>query len=117
MNNQRLAQDLYKRLMGLDEEAFAAGLFNVAYHSLSAALECAIRLPTDEEVLAIESVAAEQLAWIDQNEPEYEHSTSSAATRGRQSVCLRLSLRARAVAMERKVVGKLEEKDASNSTG
>ncbi len=94
MSDVPLAQDLYEQLMAVNQAAFAARLFNVAYHALAAALHCARQLPDDQSLHAVERVAREQLAWIDQNAPEYEHSSASAAERNHDSFFLVLARQA-----------------------
>jgi hypothetical protein len=80
--------------MTINRDAFAEGLFNVAYHALMAALYCARLLPSEEPMREVERIAAEQLIWIDQNAPDYEHSTLSAAARKHDSIFLVLARQA-----------------------
>ncbi len=96
MSDVPLAKDMYERLMAVNQQAFEAGLFNVAYHALAAALYCARQLPDNQGLHAVERVAREQLAWIDQNAPGYEHSSESAAQRNHESIFLALARQAAA---------------------
>jgi hypothetical protein len=78
--------DLCERLLGANEDAFALGQYNTAFHALAAALHCA-RYEKDEAALAeVAERAARQLTVIDSAEPTYEHSTASARVRGHESI-------------------------------
>ncbi len=96
-------QDLYKRLMATSREAFEAGLYDAAYHSLTAALHCARALPNDQALREVERAAKEQLAWIDEHLPGYRHSTRSAGRRGHKSILLLLARQAAATVQTRQV--------------
>ncbi len=89
-----VVRDLYDRLMTINEEAFAAALFNSAYHSLAAALHCVQPLHDEAALRRIEKIADKQLSWIDRNAPNYEHSSVSAGTRGHESVFHLLAIQA-----------------------
>ncbi len=77
---------VYEQLMAINRETFAAGHYDVAYHALDAALACARDLADADRLTTVEATAAGQLAWIDAHDPQYEHSTASARTRGHSSV-------------------------------
>lgn len=77
---------LFERLMALNHEAFAAAHYNTAYHTLAAALHEAQYEQDAAYLAAVQRVATEQLAGIDQMAPAYEHSTASAAARGHTSI-------------------------------
>ncbi len=74
-------QDLYNRLISINKEAFDAGLFDVAYHVLAAALHCAKNIETGSPLEDIAQIAALQLKAIDQFHPEYVHSSKSTLNR------------------------------------
>lgn len=116
ISNPTLAESLYERLMAVSREAFSARLFNVAYHALTAALHCARTLPTDDALHEVERVATEQLAWIDQNAPEYEHSTQSAAQRNHESIFLVLAHQAARTVQTREFNRRRENLDRSGAT-
>jgi hypothetical protein len=85
---------LFERLMVLNAEAFAAGHYNTAYHLLAGALH-----EGDENAQRfrrVQQVAEAQLAAIDATQPEYEHSTASAASRGHTSIFALLAQQAHA---------------------
>ena len=94
MAGSQEAPSLFARLMTLNHEAFAAGLYNTAYHIFAAALHTL----TDEAEHSdrVRQVAEAQLANIDATHPEYEHSTKSAATREHMSIFALLARQAQA---------------------
>ena len=103
MSDQSLLVGLYDRLMQTNREAFDGGFYSVAYHSLAAALQCARAMPDDQKLERIAEVATEQLVWIDQHAPDYEHSTPSAAQRGHKSIYFLLAGQARMTRQTRQV--------------
>jgi hypothetical protein len=96
-------QELYDRSMSVSAEAFAAGLYNVAYHALASASHCARLLPDDERLARVARTATQQIAEIDQVAPEYEHSTQSAAARGHHNIFTLLAKQATTLIDERNV--------------
>lgn len=94
--NESNLSNLYQRLMQINQETFADGYYNVAYHVLAAALNCAQTLRDIQGLVEVERVANEQLQWIDAHHPEYEHSTQSASALGYPSIYDSLARRARA---------------------
>ncbi len=85
-----IPQDLYRRSLALNEEAFKHGLFDAAYHALASAMHCAEFFDTDPPFLEIIQIATRQLAWIDEYHPEYEHSTQSAKRRSQSMSIFRV---------------------------
>lgn len=77
---------LFEKLVVLDQEAFSAGHYSVAYHLLAAALHCAVDDNNLQNLARVSTMAAEHLVWIDANAPDYEHSTISATARGHGSI-------------------------------
>ncbi len=89
------AENLYERLMEINQETFEAGEYNATYHALMSALYLANQVGAEAPLMEIRKRALEQQAWIDQNSPEYEHSTPSTAKRGiLETVFVRLSKQA-----------------------
>ncbi len=88
--------DLFARLMVIQDETFAASHYNTAYHVLAAALHCADDEHNLQYLLDVSALAAQQLQWIDQYAPGYEHSTACAATRGHASIYSMLGKQAQA---------------------
>lgn len=86
--------NLFEKLLKLDHDAFTTGHYSVAYHLLAAALHCAVDDNNLENLARVNTMAAEHLAWIDANAPEYEHSTLSAAARGHGSIYAMLARQA-----------------------
>ncbi len=84
--DKTVTRDLYDRLIAVNQDAFVMGLFNAAYHALAGALHCARELQDADAIKHVKDIATVQLVWIDQNAPEYEHSTRSAQTRGNDSI-------------------------------
>jgi hypothetical protein len=78
--------NLYQRLMSINQEAFAGGYYDIAYHTLAAALHCAQSLNDEKGLSGVERVAEEQLEWIDLHHPEYRYSTQSSSKRGHPNI-------------------------------
>jgi hypothetical protein len=94
MTPPQSVSSLFERLMTLAQEAFDARHYNTAYYLLAAAL---IEVEGDvQRCVAVERLAEQFLAWIDQFDPEYPHSTPSAAARGGQSIFTHLAMDAHA---------------------
>lgn len=79
--SKKSLNDLYQRLMHINQEAFALEQYDVAYHTLMAALHCAQTLNDLAGLVEVERIASNQLEWIDAHHPEYEHPTQSASER------------------------------------
>ena len=75
--NLPIAEDLYHQLIHINMEAFINELFDVAYQSLSSALQCARHIESDQPLQEIRKLAVEQLAWIDEFHPTHPYSTMS----------------------------------------
>ena len=73
--------ELYQQQLSSNQRAFTLGEYNVAYHALMAALHCAETLKDAHGLSEVKQRAEEQLVWIEQHHPEYEHSTQSAIRR------------------------------------
>lgn len=96
MSESNLNNNLYQRLMSINQEAFAGQRYNVAYHALMAALHCAQDLDDSQGLAEVERVANEQSSWIDAHHPEYEHSTQSASKRNNSSIYVNAARQAHA---------------------
>ncbi len=82
----------YEQFMLVNQRVFAARNFKAAYHALAGAMYCAERIQSDTPLMTVNTVALEQNDFIDQNFPEYEHSTRSAQKRNmHESILTRLS--------------------------
>jgi len=74
------------RLLALNQEAFAGGHYEAAYHILDAALHYAYDTGDSEQLGQIEQLAQQQLRHIDSNTPS--HTMSSQSVMGRHGVNL-----------------------------
>jgi hypothetical protein len=88
---------LFAQLMALNREAFDAGYYSTAYHTLAAALHVAYAHQDAAGLATVERLAGEQLALIDATAPEYEYSTQAAAARGHPSIFTMLARQAQAM--------------------
>jgi hypothetical protein len=79
-------RDVYSRLIQINRETFDGGQYDVAYHALSGALQCAVSLKEVNYLSEVERLADQQLKWIDAHDPKYEHSTQSSSERGLTSI-------------------------------
>ncbi len=79
-------QAMYDQLMGINEQAFREGNFEAAYHTLAAALHCAIPLQEEALLTTLEQRAPEQQEWIDMHAAIHPLSSQSAALHGPRSI-------------------------------
>jgi len=77
--------DLFARLIALNQETFAAGLYETAYHLLAAALHRALFLEADRLLDAVAARATAQLWHIDLFAPAHALSSAVATRRGQRS--------------------------------
>src|SRR3712207_5650896 len=90
------ADMLYQRLMQMHEEAFEAGLFEVSYHLLAAALHAAEELDSVALLEQLGALANSRQAELDQREPAHAISTTSAQARGNSALFATLAATANA---------------------
>jgi hypothetical protein len=96
-------EDLYNRLVAINQEAFDGELYNIAYHALRAAFHCAEEIEPDTLVIEVGRLAEEQNRLIDSNHPEYEPSTKRAQALGQQvSIFTTTSMEAKSLLTMRK---------------
>ena len=74
-------RDLYARLLAMSQEAMEKEHYEVAYHSLSAALHFAQDTRDAERLDEVADIALSQLAYINANAPSNLMSSNSAAKR------------------------------------
>src|SRR5215218_1311433 len=91
MHAEQEADKLYRILMQMHEEAFAAGLFEVSYHLLAAALHAAEELNDTERLTRVETLATQRQAGIDRTQPQHKVSSASANGRGNFALFTALS--------------------------
>jgi hypothetical protein len=95
--SQARPKQLLDRLLAVSEEAAESGQFEVAYHSLMAALHAAEGDGDTEGVLRICKIGAAQERAIEKQRPPHPLSQSAAARRGTESVYSTLQTHAQAV--------------------
>jgi len=86
MTEPRAAASLCEEFLVLNRQAFAAGYYNTAYHTLAAALQAAHERQDAAGVARVERLAREQGAVMDAIAAEDEPSTQSAEARGHLSM-------------------------------
>ncbi len=74
--------ELYETLMGLCDEAFAAGRFEVAYHLLEAAAHGAHEARDERRLARVAADARRRQAWLDANRPGHRMASPQARHRG-----------------------------------
>lgn len=92
------ADALYDRFLAATREALEAGLFEAAFHGLSATLHCAETLGEIARVHEVERLADETQSHIDREEPDHRIGSNAAAARGQQALFRTLVVHAGAVA-------------------
>jgi hypothetical protein len=75
-------REIYQRSMDTNRAAFAEGEYDIAYHLLLVALQCAQRLRDAEYLAEITRVAEKESRFIDDHHPEYAFSSKAAIRRG-----------------------------------
>jgi hypothetical protein len=76
------ADQLYRRLLALHEEAFNAERFDVGYHVLAAALHAAEEIENLELLEEVGQLAQDRQKKIDGVKPQHRMSTTAALKRG-----------------------------------
>jgi hypothetical protein len=85
-----------QQLIEINREAFTETEFNLAYHTLCAAMSCAFALNDTEALADIQRIAEDQQTRIDSQHPDYEHSSVSAAKRNVPGIFHTLALETKA---------------------
>jgi len=91
MHAEHEGDKLYRTLMQMHEDTFAAGLFEVSYHLLAAALHAAEEADNLELITRVEMQATQRQAEIDRSQPQHKVSSASAAGRGNFALFTALS--------------------------
>ena len=89
-------REIYKRAIDMNCQAFVGEAFDIAYHALMTAIHCGQTLGDVEYLAEAERLAQSQLIYIEAHLTDYQHSTKSAASRGRVSVFETAAMQARA---------------------
>jgi hypothetical protein len=79
------SDEVFERLIALNRETFAAGLYETAYHTLAAALHRALFLESDALLDSVATLASAQLRHIDLFSPTHTLSSHSATDRGQRN--------------------------------
>ena len=82
MADQEPARALYDRIMGMHEQTFREGRYELAYHLLAAALHAAEELNNEELLNQLGDIAVSCQKKIDALKPEHRLSSNSAKHRG-----------------------------------
>jgi hypothetical protein len=85
MQEQAL-RDLYHQSLDLNTQAFAGRCFEVAYHSLAAAMHCAEEMRDAGLLVEVRRFAEDQARWIDTNAPQHKLSSRSAKRHNHESI-------------------------------
>ena len=93
-----VARTLYERLLELSGEAHGAGLHEVAYHALSAAMHAAESAGNTGAVAAVGREARKQINWIDAHAPAHRLSTKSSKRHDHPGVYAMLERQAEMIA-------------------
>ena len=72
---------IFEELMQLNQKAFGDGHYDKASHLLTAALFCARSEASKEHCIVVEDTAMTQSHMVDEQAPEYQHSSFSASKR------------------------------------
>ncbi len=75
-------RDWFLHLMAINEQAFTAGHYQIAYHALMSALHTAKALGDPVALRRVEQVATAQQDRIDTESPEHRFSTQKAGLHG-----------------------------------
>jgi hypothetical protein len=82
MADQEPARQLYDRIMGMHDQTFREGRYDLAYHLLAAALHAGEELNNVELLDQIGALAAKCQRIIDSLKPDHRLSSNSAKHRG-----------------------------------
>jgi hypothetical protein len=82
MSKTEQAGDWFERLIAINDEAFAAGRYEVAYHALMAALHAAQDAGDPAHLRSVERIAEKQQDRIDADAPRHRLATDEARGHG-----------------------------------
>src|SRR6266481_9227994 len=80
--NERRIREIYQMSLDTNRATFAEGEYDIAYHLLLVALQCAQRLRDVEYLTEITRLAEKESRFIDDHHPEYAFSSKAATARG-----------------------------------
>ena len=90
-------REIYQRSMDTNRATFAEGEYDIAYHLLLVALQCAQRLRDAEYLTEITRLAEKESRFIDDHHPEYAFSSKAAIRRGSLGLFQTAAQKARAI--------------------
>ena len=96
MNECRI-REIYQRSLDTNRATFAEGEYDIAYHLLLVALQCAQRLRDADYLTEITRLAEKESRFIDDHHPEYAFSSKAAIRRGTLGLFQTAALKARAI--------------------
>ena len=97
MTKTPTAVALYDAVIAAAASARQAGLYEVAFHALSAALHCAEAVGDLDRVRYVSQQATEIREWMSRNDPHHPLGTESARLRGQTDVFSTLIVHAQSV--------------------
>lgn len=89
--------DLYERLIAISQEAAAAALYEVAYHTLVAALHCADTAGNSVRLHEVLTLAATQRTRLLTQAPDHLLTPQASAARGTHNIYDSLELQGQAM--------------------
>ena len=96
MDEHRI-REIYQRSLDTNRATFAEGEYDIAYHLLLVALQCAQRLSDANYLTEITRLAEKESRFIDDHHPEYAFSSKAAIRRGTLGLFQTPALKARAI--------------------
>jgi len=96
MDEHRI-REIYQISLDTNRATFAEGEYDIAYHLLLVALQCALRLMDIEYLTEITRLAEKESRFIDDHHPEYPYSSKAAIQRGTFGLFQTAAQKARAI--------------------
>ena len=95
--NECQIRKIYQMSLDTNRATFAEGEYDIAYHLLLVALQCAQRLRDADYLTEITRLAEKESRFIDDHHPEYAFSSKAAIRRGTLGLFQTPALKARAI--------------------
>ena len=95
--NEHRVREIYQMSLATNRATFAEGEYDIAYHLLLVALQCAQRLRDAEYLTEITRLAEKESRFIDDHHPEYMYSSKAAIRRGSLGLFQTAAQKARAI--------------------
>ena len=96
MNEHRI-REIYQISLDTNRVTFAEGEYDIAYHLLLVALQCAQKLRNAEYLTEITRLAEKESRFIDDHHPEYAFSSKAAVRRDTLGLFQTAAQKARAI--------------------